>query len=344
MTTEAEAFDEFDEQLKLDPAEREAAKDCHHEIGDILDEEDYTVGRFLQGSFRRKTMIKPLRDIDMVVLLHPDLRRHLGEAVEPGRHAGVAGGPRRVMELLEAALRPHYLEATFEIGKHALTIDFGDESFKFDAVPAFDTDGGPRSDVLIANTETGQWQRSNTRELIATVQDRNGECNGRFIHQVRMIKHAVKHNPSIGEDFFGLLSESITFAAVADSLPHAQACLQAFTVGAELLDGEVIFEPTGEDNLLAKLDPGVQRAAQQQFDRWRQMATEARELADRGDDAAAIEIWHRIFTEGFPSPAEQTTEEAARAWQGGAATSTGRVSDARTSRAAAPPGRSWRSH
>lgn len=342
MTAEADAFEKFDDELKLEPAERKKAQQCHHEIGGILDREEYTEGRFLQGSFARKTMIKPLRDIDMVVLLRPELRRYVGEELRAGLLTGASGGPQAVMERLEAALRPHYPGAVFDIGKHALGIDFGDGGFKFDVVPAFDTDGGPRSDVLIANTDAGQWQRSNTRELMATVSDRNGACNGRFIHQVRMIKHAVSESPT-GKEFFGLLSESIAFDAIRTSMAHAEACLRVFERGAELLTGSSVYDPTREDNLLRRLDVGTRDAAQRQFAKWTELAREARRLAEKGDQDAAVDVWHQVFGNPFPAGAEESTAAAARAWQGGAPTATGRITTAAIGRTAAPPGRSWRS-
>ena len=63
------AFDEYDESLKLDPDERQAAIDTHHEIRDWLAEAKIAASAILQGSLARKTMLSPLRDIDMVVFL-----------------------------------------------------------------------------------------------------------------------------------------------------------------------------------------------------------------------------------------------------------------------------------
>jgi hypothetical protein len=340
-STVAKAFDEFDDTLKLDPSERQKAIGTHHRIREILEELEYVVGAFLQGSFARKTMVKPLRDIDMVVLIHPNLFRYVGEEVRHGFRAGAHGGPRQVMELLIQALRPHFPTATFETGKRAVTIDFGDGGFKFDVVPAIDTRGGPTSDVLIANTEINGWERSNTRQLVADVAERNQRCKGRLVHQVRMTKHAVKHNP-VGEDFFGLLSESITYHVVVESLPHADACAAAFEAGVGMLRKGEILDPTKEDNLLRKLGRAAIEAAQQQFEAWSQLAEEALRLADGGDEAAAIEVWGKIFGDEFPRADAQSEHEAAVAWAAGAPTSTGRVSRARSDRRVARSSRSWR--
>lgn len=342
MPTVASAFDEFDDNLKLDPDERQKAIDCHNEIRDILNAEDYTVDAFLQGSFARKTMIKPLRDIDMIILIHPDLHRYVGEQTRVGFRTGAHGGPLKVMELLKAALEPHYPSATFSIGRHALTIDFGDGGFKFDVVPAFDTEEGPNADVLIANTETEGWERSNTRQIIADVAERNQDCNGRLIHQVRMIKHVVKYNSPIGDGFFGLLGESITFHAVTESLSHAEACAAAFESGADMLEAGKVPDPTGEDNLYLKLDAATAITAQRHFEQWAERAQAALDLAADGDEQGAVAIWHEIFGDEFPAADRQSEAEAAKLWQGGAPTVAGVISRDRDRRPVAPPSRSWR--
>ncbi len=160
-----------------------------------------------------------------------------------------------------------------------------------------------------------------------------------MVHQVRMIKHAVKES-TIDSSFFGLLSESTTFHAVTSSLPHAEACAAAFAHGADLLSGNELLDPTGEDNLLRKVDDTTRRAAKATFEKWRDAAQEALELQAAGDHDAAIAMWHTIFGDTFPA-VTQTVGEAAHAWIGGAPTSSGHITP-RTRRETARPGRSWR--
>lgn len=339
--TVAQGFDAFHHALKLDRAERDRAVEVHNEIAGLLADQEYVDNHFLQGSLARKTMVKPLRDIDMIVTLSPSFAaRYTGQLVEKSIRASASStaGPTAAMEALQAALEPHYPAASFEIGKHALTIDFGDDGFQFDVVPAIDEG----DDVFVANTRTGNWERSNTRQLIRTVSERNQACNGRLVHQVRMLKHAVKQHPGIDGGFFGLLSESITYHAVEESLPHAEACTRAFRHGAQLLAGQRILDPTGEDNLLNKLDDDTRTAAQAAFDAWRAQAEEALNLQAAGDHAGAIDIWHRIFGDAFPAADAQSLTRAAHAWLGGGVTSAGRVTPS-TGRQIARPSRSWRS-
>lgn len=69
VSTVAAGFSQYDDYLKLDPDERDSARDMHHEIRDSLRAAGVIADAFLQGPLARKTMLAPLRDIDMVVIM-----------------------------------------------------------------------------------------------------------------------------------------------------------------------------------------------------------------------------------------------------------------------------------
>ena len=128
---------------------------------------------FLQGSFARKTMLKPLRDIDKVMILNQQYSHLLADT----------RGSVAAANLVEEVLRGYYPNATFSQTRHSIQIDPGPGTFSFDVVPAFEADDGS-SDVLIVDLKSEVWERSNTRTLMDVVADRNKSCNGAFIHQV----------------------------------------------------------------------------------------------------------------------------------------------------------------
>src|SRR5690606_31244235 len=73
MVTENEAFEEFHEELKLDPDEVAFAREFPDEIPVALSGAGVKVtNSFLQGSLARGTMVSPLKDVDMVVSLDRD--------------------------------------------------------------------------------------------------------------------------------------------------------------------------------------------------------------------------------------------------------------------------------
>ena len=320
-----EAFEVFDQALKLNPSERAAAILRHNEMTARLRAAGVITSAFLQGSFARKTMLGPLQDVDKVAILadRPDLR-HV---------------PVLAMVEIEKVLAAAYPKATFEHGRHALKVDFGPERCSFDIVPAFETDTND-DDVLIANTETGTWDRSNTRTLIRIVAKRNQTCAGRFVHQVRMAKQLVMH--FLDGIVPGLHVETFAVAVVTESLEHAEACCHVVEAGTRLLAGDYP-DPTGVDLISRKLKPGVAPQAQAGFVTAAGRAREAQRLAAAGDHQSALAIWHGLFGDSFPAPPAQPVADAfQRSFAGGTVTSAGTVSATARGRQPAPPTRAWR--
>jgi hypothetical protein len=324
-----EAFEVFDEKLKLNPIERAGVIRLHNEITAVLVAAGVIVRAFLQGSFARKTMLGPLRDVDKIAIMAGRL------ADRPD----LSALPVLAMIEIEKVLAAAYPNASFERGRHALKVDFGPERCSFDIVPAFETDTDD-DDVLIANTDTNTWDRSNTRTLIRVIAERNQACDGRFVHQVRMAKQYVVH--SLEGLIPGLHVETFAYAAVTEPLEHAEACCRILEAGARLLAG-TYTDPTGVDRISRKLKPGVAAQAQAGFATAARRAREAQRLAAAGDHHSSLAIWHDLFGDPFPAPPAQAVADALRrSFAGGAVTSTGTVSTTSRGRQPAPPTRAWR--
>lgn len=322
--TTDDAFEQFDEDL-LDSTERLRAIEVHNRITELLIDKRLIAGAFLQGSFARKTMIAPLRDIDKVVLLHRDLS---------------GSSPDQVMDLLQAVLEAEYPDVTFERSRHSLKMDFGEDSFSFDIVPAWESDGDDDDDVLIADRETGGWKRSNTRELIRVVSERNQGTDGLFIHQVRMGKQVIKH--LLDGAIPGLHVESWAYMTVAEKLPHDEALSRILDAAALHLGGHYT-DPTGSDVISDRLDTAVVGTARPVLERAAERAREARELTASGDHTEAIRIWHDLCGDLFPQAPVQNAETALRrSFEGGSMTSSGTVSTSRRDPDSSIPTRSWR--
>jgi len=288
------AFDRYDRSLNLDPAERLRAQQFHNTLSDCLKGLGLIIAAFLQGSFARKTMLKPLRDIDKVVILHPQYAYLLADPM----------GAQLAAKLIEDTLQTRYPAARFERCRHAIKIDLGDECFSFDIVPAFEVDDGS-GDVWIMDIgkslDCSDWKRSNTRRMIEVVAERNQACGGALVHQVRHVKHFVrtKHDEIIP----GLHVEAIAFACITTKLAHDEAAELIFSCGAELLQpGNSYSDPTGVEQLSNKLDSAARSAAQQTFAAAADAARRARRLAVEGDHAGAVAVWFDIFGEPFPAP------------------------------------------
>ncbi len=198
------SFTQLDENLNLDPFVRLKAQNLHNAIRDELTKAGLIAGSFLQGSFARKTMLKPLKDVDIVCVLPAHLWVQLRGP----------DGPGRAMETFKAPIWARWPEVQFDVGDEpaakALRLTLPDVDFTIDLVPAFDTENDY---VLIGDRFDGTWTPSNTRIQTKNVAIRNQATDGRFVHQVREAKQLTKHHEEL--DFIsGIVAESLAYAAI----------------------------------------------------------------------------------------------------------------------------------
>lgn len=283
-------FTQLDTFLNLNEAERSRAQEFHNRLSDILVAAGLAKRTRLQGSFARKTMLPPLKDIDKIIELADHLRDEL---------AG-PDGPARAMEMIANVLGPELPGSMFDPGKHALEITVEGESFNFDAVPAFSDDSADEKWIVIADTEDRDWEPSSTYLLIDVIAERNQACDGRFIHQVRMVKHALRH-AGLGDVLPGLHIETFAFHAITSSMDHPEAVTATLVAGAEML-GSDYNEPTETDQISDRLSPSEIEHAKPVLEALASRAEGALKMARDGDESGAAAEWAEIFGSGFPAP------------------------------------------
>lgn len=195
---------------------------------------------------------------------------------------------------------------------------------------------------MIANRETGGWDRSNTRTLIRVIADRNKATDGVWIHQARMGKQVIKH--LLDGIIPGLHVESWAYLAVTEKLAHDDALTRILERGAILLGG-TYTEPTGVDVISDRLKPDIIAAAKPVLDMAVRRAREARALTAAGDDNEATRIWRDLCGDCFPEAQGQDVGRAlGNAFHGGSVTSSGAVSPTRVGAQQNRPTRSWTDH
>ena len=326
------AFNQFDEELNLDPAERKAAQRRHQQISKVLGAAGLAETTFLQGSFARKTMLKPLKDVDMVIVLPEKVAAQLRRP----------GGPQKAMDMVRHAVRQKFPDAKFdpdEPAAHALQVVFPDCTFTFDLVPAY-TDLDGTEAVFIANREEDCWEWSNARRLNRVVSERNQQTDGQFVHQVRQLKSFKTYHPVL-DDTDGLLWEALAYATITTRQPHQQAVADTIRHAATALAGPV-YDPTEEDDLTAKWTDRERIAYITAVSAAARDAAEARRLEGDDEHNAAIEIWYDLLGDPFPPAPPQSADDALRSLGGGSITSRGRAVPSQRGNQPVRPGRSWR--
>lgn len=335
--TLAGAFDAFDDNLKLEETERRQAIDRWGEVRECLLEDSLCVDTFLQGSFGRKTMRKPLRDVDMVVLVSDRLVAVAEQEVgEKG-----ASSPEVVMQYFVKALRTVFPTATFQIGAKALMVQFDDVPFTVDLTPARDSKDRW---VQIGNTESREWELSDTRIVGDRASARNQKCKGRFVRQVRMVREMVAQlidrEPRFGF-IKGLTAESLAYMAIQSPVEHRYAMRLFLRRAREAVLGP-IYTPSGEDDLTEKHEwtEEQRQAAQEAFSDLLEQVEEALELENAGALIDAQWVWRDILGQEFPAPASSEAEELHRALQG-SVTRSGVVTTSLVTPIQVVPQRAW---
>lgn len=324
------SFAKLDENLNLNPFVHLKAQNIHNTIRDDLTKAGLIAGSFLQGSFARKTMLKPLKDVDIVCLL-PAYMRELLRGPD---------GPGKAMESFKAPIAARWPGVEFDVGDEpagkALRVTLPDVDFTIDLVPAFDQKGDY---VLIGDRFEGTWELSNTRIQLKKVSARNQATGGRFVHQVREAKELTKHHEEL-EFVSGIVVESLAYAVIGHQVPDKAAIALFLDHAKEAVKGPVL-EPAGEDDITAKWTSEERQTAALVYAQASDKAEEALGLESQGDMDAAIDVWHSLFGDGLPSAPHRSVQSTLTAFAAGSLSSTGRPSATRAGRQVSPPGRSW---
>lgn len=325
-------FAEFDRELNLDRAQRDRAVQWHNDVRDVLKAAGYVEESFLQGSFARKTMLKPLKDIDIVIVLQASLWDQLRGP----------DGPGVAMNWFRGSVQERWPDARFDEGEEpsakALRVTFPWLDFDIDLVPAF---AAAYDCVLIGDREEGCWEPSNTRRVADAVSRRNQTTGGRFVHQVRQLKSLVKHQGDRLDFVKGIAVESLAYKAItiqtADKYAAA-GCLE-YCQTAVL---ESVLDPANDDDVTEDWTPEERKAASEVFADLAAKAAEALQLETDDDIEAAIDVWNSVFGEPFPEADTRAAEAVLAAWNtDGSRTSTGRPTTSTSGSQRTSPGRAW---
>ena len=184
-------------------AQQGALRDAHIRLRERLMADDRLkppiVETFLQGSYRRRTGIRPEKDdkpdVDTVVVtrmdrsqytpeqamnvLVPFLERHYaGKWKKKGRSVGI--------EMADVKLDVVITSAPSEAGERSLLEALRHE---YDVVALVAHEADWKSEPLwIPDREARNWARTHPRAQIFWTQDKNRRTNGHFIHVVKLVK------------------------------------------------------------------------------------------------------------------------------------------------------------
>lgn len=318
-----DGFRVLDERLKLDPRVNAQARRIRGVVEDVLRDAGLLQSVLLQGSYGRKTMRPPLKDVDMVVVL-PSSMEHL--RTKPGMSGHVMAEFRSA--LVDAAAFPGVEFDAGGASAHALKLTIPGVDFTVDLVPAFETEEPDKGWLYLADRELDQWtKRSDVRVLRDRVAARNQGCGGTWVHRVREAKRSLDRNPEVKALVCGLLVESLGYEAITTRMAPQEAMLRFFAVGTEKLHGP--SAGLAQEDLTRKWTSADRALVLQFFTESHRLAGEALRLERAKDAVAACGVWREVFGDAFPVP-EVSFAERLRSVSvvGGSITPDGRLTTA----------------
>jgi hypothetical protein len=296
MSAVSEAFETFRSRLQTTTTEDQTASRRQRKIREQLDASDLDIDAdFLTGSYRRETKTKPLRDVDIMVVLAD--RTYLD------KH------PSAVLNAVRLALLPHYAEHRVTLDRRAVRVDFGlvtvddvadGDVMSFDVVPAF-SDG---DNYLIPDDVLGIWIATNPKMHAELATAANQAYDKQWKPLVKMIKKWNFHtgDPVIPSFLLEVLALDLIDGGWAGPYPYE---LRMFFASAadRISDGwadPAHAGPNVSDTL--DNDQTAMKAAKQALLEAERACTRALGLERSGNNTAAIREWRAQFGPLFPAP------------------------------------------
>ena len=312
MATLNSLFEQFLSNIEPDPDTKNDAINAHEPVRDWLAShptfKTAHVETFLAGSYRRKTSVTPIKDVDIVVVCAMS-------EYDPNN-------PRKLLNKLKAALDDNKKYKTRTTPRRR-SIQIGLPRIDMDIVPTVAPDGVDQP-LRIPDRDVTRWFDTNPKGHIAWTEGLNANTKtdkndrGRFVPLVKMARWWKGQQLSSRRHPKGHMMELV---AGYNHDPKAREWADVFIAWVErTITTLAIHRKSG--GLPPFPDPGLPGQTiktgmeQEDFNRFYDklattlpIARKARDLAS-SDLTASARIWQQIFGDKFPLPDDGRTKAA----------------------------------
>lgn len=299
MLTVDEAFRKFKSRLELNDREQQNASKRHLEVREHI-RTRFSIDRdFLTGSYARHTKTKPLKDIDIFFVLAESERKKYRDKA-----------PSIVLDDFHQALVDKYGKDAVRKQGRSVNVDFGvvvdaEDNTDYrvvsvDVVPAFAYD----DDYEIPNTHTDKWMGTNPDIHAQEARDAHKAFSNEWKGLVRMAKY-WNNNAKHGKD--KPVKPSFLIEVMAMQCLHGgwqgrfDYEMQAFfsSLADRVLDDWP--DPAGLGSLVSDDMDGPRKArAKELLQAASREASNAIQLARKGQNGEALKAWRSLFGPKFP--------------------------------------------
>lgn len=238
---------------------------------------------FLTGSYRRSTMIRPLKeaDVDIFVVLSV-------------KHFEAAGQAKLLQETCSTLRKTYTKTPKISPNGQAVTITFTD--FKVDVVPSFHRKGGG---YLMPDAGAKRWIETDPKRHVEIWSARNKAHSGNLVPMIKMLKAWNKHRKVFWSFHLEVLALSIFNGVTISSFPSGA---RYFFDKARDKIRVKIADPAGYSDDVAQ---HIKTEAQFNFVISRlnaayDSALQAEKWAAYGYEKSAYDVWNELFRGYFP--------------------------------------------
>ncbi len=290
MLSISEAFRRFKNRLEITRTEQQDAGSRQKRIRRIVDENFNVKRDFLTGSYRRHTKTKPLKDVDIFVILDDDHKNYLDDP------------PGDVLEDVRDVLVEEFGVNRVAIQRRSVRIDYGVEAvddltgrvMSFDVTPAFWKD----THYLIPDCHRCDWMRTDPEIHAVKATEANQSCDQQWKPVVKMLKKWNDHNDKPIKPSF--LIEVMSLSLLDGWEGSYPLELKAWFATASNAIGETWKDPAGWGHPVSDRMVGSQLAvARDRLKDAEAAATGALVAEERGEIGVALSIWQDLFGSTF---------------------------------------------
>jgi hypothetical protein len=289
MLTVPEAFQKFRRRLALTESEQKDASRRQQKIREQV-RTGLAVDRdFLTGSYGRNTKTKPLKDVDIFMVLKESESDYLDKA------------PDAILDRLIEILSPHYPSRTSK-GNRSVKVAFGDaiadeQVMSVDVVPAFAANGA----YQIPDLRQNGWIKTNPEIHKQKAADAHTAFDQKWKPAVRMIKKWNDHNDKAVKPSFLLEVMALELLTRPYGGSYPRELRQFFASAATSIQEQWPDPAELGPPVTARLEENLweREQAKQALRDAEAACTEALRLEQAGRTGAALDVWQELFGRRF---------------------------------------------
>lgn len=272
------------------------------------------------GSFARSTKVRPLDDIDLLMLLNgkgtssvqwssTTYRLKVSEsttALKPLMNDDGYLNSTKVLNKFKSALASvaNYRKADIKRNGVAVVLSLSSYDWVFDVVPSFPVgDGNNGTAYYLIPNGRGEWMRTDPRKDQDLITEVNKKHNGLLLPVIRLLKYwnSYRYSPPTISSYY---LETMIMMSLRYSFSSLSSIKSAIPTVFNNLSSSVLTTCPDPKGLGDNLDAGMSWDTRQKVSNAaREMASYANYALDaenRGDHKTAIQYWSSIFP-NFPA-------------------------------------------